>query len=124
MPLCRKVVALTLQVALAFCGKRAKKGPWSSRGEFLLLLLTPEAWGSIGQVLGKLDDGIERGQWFQADSCDAFFPGDFMRNVYEDLMDMAVLKMEMERGLGEYNRMPGVVPMRLVLFRDAIEHSE
>lgn len=47
-----------------------------------------------------------------------------MRNVYEDLMDMAILKAEMERALGDYNRMPGVVPMRLVLFRDAIEHSE
>ncbi|XP_077169770.1 dynein axonemal heavy chain 2 isoform X1 [Paroedura picta] len=48
--------------------------------------------------------------------------GDFMRNVYEDLTDMVVLKAEMERALGDYNRMPGVVPMRLVLFRDAIEH--
>lgn len=47
-----------------------------------------------------------------------------MRNVYEDMVDMAVLKSEMERALGEYNRTPGVVPMRLVLFRDAIEHSE
>ncbi|XP_053218034.1 dynein axonemal heavy chain 2 isoform X2 [Podarcis raffonei] len=48
--------------------------------------------------------------------------GDFMRNVYEDLTDMAVLKAEMERALGELNRTPGMVPMRLVLFRDAIEH--
>ncbi|XP_039193883.1 dynein heavy chain 2, axonemal isoform X2 [Crotalus tigris] len=48
--------------------------------------------------------------------------GDFMRNVYEDMVDMGVLKAEMERALGEYNRTPGVVPMRLVLFRDAIEH--
>ncbi|XP_048373762.1 dynein axonemal heavy chain 2 [Sphaerodactylus townsendi] len=48
--------------------------------------------------------------------------GDFMRNVYEDLTDMTVLKAEMERALGDYNRTPGVVPMRLVLFRDAIEH--
>ncbi|XP_032092528.1 dynein heavy chain 2, axonemal [Thamnophis elegans] len=48
--------------------------------------------------------------------------GDFMRNVYEDMTDMGVLKAEMERALGDYNRTPGVVPMRLVLFRDAIEH--
>ncbi|KAK9398328.1 dynein heavy chain 2 axonemal [Crotalus adamanteus] len=48
--------------------------------------------------------------------------GDFMRNVYEDMVDMGVLKAEMERALGEYNRTPGLVPMRLVLFRDAIEH--
>ncbi|KAH0626110.1 hypothetical protein JD844_000881 [Phrynosoma platyrhinos] len=48
--------------------------------------------------------------------------GDFMRNVYEDLTDMGVLKAEMERALADYNRTPGVVPMRLVLFRDAIEH--
>lgn len=47
-----------------------------------------------------------------------------MRNVYEDLTDMNVLKAEMERALSDYNRIPGVVPMRLVLFRDAIEHSE
>ncbi|KAF7236750.1 Dynein heavy chain 2, axonemal [Varanus komodoensis] len=48
--------------------------------------------------------------------------GDFMRNVYEDMTDMGVLKAEMERALGDYNRSPGLVPMRLVLFRDAIEH--
>nr|XP_060635826.1 dynein axonemal heavy chain 2 [Anolis sagrei ordinatus] len=48
--------------------------------------------------------------------------GDFMRNVYEDLSDMNILKAEMERALEEYNRTPGMVPMRLVLFRDAIEH--
>ncbi|KAJ7313213.1 hypothetical protein JRQ81_004492 [Phrynocephalus forsythii] len=48
--------------------------------------------------------------------------GDFMRNVYEDMTDMGVLKAEMERALADYNRTPGVVPMRLVLFRDAIEH--
>uniref|UniRef100_A0ABM5EJD6 Dynein axonemal heavy chain 2 isoform X2 n=1 Tax=Pogona vitticeps TaxID=103695 RepID=A0ABM5EJD6_9SAUR len=48
--------------------------------------------------------------------------GDFMRNVYEDMTDMGVLKAEMERALADYNRTPGVVAMGLVLFRDAIEH--
>ncbi|KAH1164654.1 hypothetical protein KIL84_020649 [Mauremys mutica] len=44
--------------------------------------------------------------------------------VYEDLVDLAALKLEMERALDEYNQTPGVVQMQLVLFRDAIEHSE
>nr|XP_048689619.1 dynein axonemal heavy chain 2 isoform X1 [Caretta caretta] len=50
--------------------------------------------------------------------------GDFMREprVYEDLMDLSALKLEMERVLDEYNQTPGVVQMHLVLFRDAIEH--
>uniref|UniRef100_A0A8C8SM12 Dynein axonemal heavy chain 2 n=1 Tax=Pelusios castaneus TaxID=367368 RepID=A0A8C8SM12_9SAUR len=50
--------------------------------------------------------------------------GDFLREprVYEDLLDLAMLKREMQRALDEYNQTPGVVPMRLVLFRDAIEH--
>lgn len=51
--------------------------------------------------------------------------GDFMREpkVYEDLTDLTVLKTAMETALNEYNLSPAVVPMHLVLFRDAIEHS-
>ncbi|KAK1153304.1 dynein heavy chain 2, axonemal [Acipenser oxyrinchus oxyrinchus] len=50
--------------------------------------------------------------------------GDFIREprVYEDLVDFKALKQFMETQLGDYNITPGVVPMSLVLFRDAIEH--
>ncbi|XP_051799543.1 dynein axonemal heavy chain 2 isoform X2 [Acanthochromis polyacanthus] len=50
--------------------------------------------------------------------------GDFMNeySVYEDLRDIKGLKKFMETQLEDYNRTPGVVPMSLVLFRDAIEH--
>ncbi|KAK1331639.1 hypothetical protein QTO34_009597 [Cnephaeus nilssonii] len=50
--------------------------------------------------------------------------GDFMREpkVYEDLTDLTVLKTAMETALNEYNLSPAVVPMHLVLFREAIEH--
>ncbi|XP_061921125.1 dynein axonemal heavy chain 2 [Entelurus aequoreus] len=50
--------------------------------------------------------------------------GDFLTEsgVYEDLLDMKILKKFMETQLDEYNLTPGVVPMNLVLFRDAIEH--
>lgn len=53
-------------------------------------------------------------------------PGDFMREpkVYEDLTDLAVLKAAMETALREYNLSPAAVPMQLVLFREAVEHSE
>lgn len=44
--------------------------------------------------------------------------------VYEDLTDLTVLKTAMETALNEYNLSPSVVPMNLVLFREAIEHSE
>lgn len=44
--------------------------------------------------------------------------------VYEDLTDLTVLKTAMETALNEYNLSPAVVPMHLVLFREAIEHSE
>lgn len=52
--------------------------------------------------------------------------GDFMKEpkVYEDLVDLTVLKTAMETALNEYNLSPSVVPMQLVLFREAIEHSE
>uniref|UniRef100_A0A4W3GP44 Uncharacterized protein n=1 Tax=Callorhinchus milii TaxID=7868 RepID=A0A4W3GP44_CALMI len=51
--------------------------------------------------------------------------GDFMREppVYEDLANFRILKNFMENHLLEYNAMPGTVPMRLVLFKDAIEHG-
>ncbi|XP_074244239.1 dynein axonemal heavy chain 2 isoform X4 [Saimiri boliviensis] len=50
--------------------------------------------------------------------------GDFLKEpkVYEDLMDLTVLKSAMETALNEYNLSPSVVPMQLVLFREAIEH--
>lgn len=51
--------------------------------------------------------------------------GDFLgeSHIYEDLLDIKGLKKFMETHLEDYNLTPGVVPMRLVLFRDAIEHS-
>ncbi|XP_060146269.1 dynein axonemal heavy chain 2 isoform X4 [Globicephala melas] len=50
--------------------------------------------------------------------------GDFLREpkVYEDLTDLTVLRTAMETALNEYNLSPAVVPMQLVLFREAIEH--
>ncbi|ERE69395.1 dynein heavy chain 6, axonemal-like protein [Cricetulus griseus] len=50
--------------------------------------------------------------------------GDFMKEpkVYEDLVDLTLLKTAMETALNEYNISPSVVPMQLVLFREAIEH--
>ncbi|XP_063042411.1 dynein axonemal heavy chain 2 [Engraulis encrasicolus] len=50
--------------------------------------------------------------------------GDFLREprVYEDLLDFKALKSYMETQLEDYNLTPGVVPMSLVLFRDAIQH--
>lgn len=44
-------------------------------------------------------------------------------SAYEDIVDMKTLKKFMETQLEDYNLTPGVVPMSLVLFRDAIEHS-
>lgn len=51
--------------------------------------------------------------------------GDFINDshVYEDLLDVNDLKKFMETKLEDYNLTPGVVPMSLVLFQDAIEHS-
>ncbi|XP_078526452.1 dynein axonemal heavy chain 2 isoform X1 [Lissotriton helveticus] len=48
--------------------------------------------------------------------------GDFIRPVYEDLTDFKALKIYVENQLNDLNSRPGVVPMNLVLFRDAIEH--
>ena len=54
------------------------------------------------------------------------FSGDFMKEgeVYEDLADFTGLKKYMEDQLEDYNMEPGVIPMNLVLFRDAIEHGK
>lgn len=54
------------------------------------------------------------------------FVGDFLKepHVYEDLLDFKSLKGFMESQLEDYNLTPGVVPMNLVLFRDAIEHGK
>lgn len=51
--------------------------------------------------------------------------GDFLKEprVYEDLLEFQTLKSFMESQLEDYNLTPGVVPMSLVLFRDAIEHG-
>ena len=51
--------------------------------------------------------------------------GDFLSefSVYKDLQDIKALKEFMETQLENYNMAPGVVPMSLLLFRDAIEHS-
>lgn len=43
--------------------------------------------------------------------------------VYEDLTDFKALKKFMEDQLEDYSMEPGVIPMDLVLFRDAIEHG-
>ncbi|XP_046389338.1 dynein axonemal heavy chain 2 [Ischnura elegans] len=50
--------------------------------------------------------------------------GDFANEnfIYEDFVDFPAFKKRMEQFLIEYNKSPGVVPMDLVLFRDAIEH--
>jgi dynein heavy chain len=44
--------------------------------------------------------------------------------VYEDIQDIGALKKTMNEVMDEYNNSPGIVAMDLVLFRDAIEHSE
>ena len=52
--------------------------------------------------------------------------GDFLRQdnpVYEDLTKFAEVKKFMEEQLEDYNMEPGIIPMGLVLFRDAIEHG-
>ena len=50
--------------------------------------------------------------------------GDFLNTneIYEDILDFSSLKQYMETQMREYNATPGVVPMNLVLFRDAISH--
>lgn len=44
-------------------------------------------------------------------------------SIYEDLQDINTLKRFMQTQLEDYNETPGLVPMNLVLFQDAIEHS-
>lgn len=43
--------------------------------------------------------------------------------MYEDLTKFAEVKKFMEEQLEDYNMEPGIIPMGLVLFRDAIEHG-
>ena len=38
-------------------------------------------------------------------------------------MEFSTLKTFMEERLGDFNVEPGIIPMDLVLFRDAIEHG-
>ena len=55
-----------------------------------------------------------------------FYTGDFIRQdnpVYEDLTKFQEVKKFMEEQLEDYNMEPGIIPMELVLFRDAIEHG-
>lgn len=44
-------------------------------------------------------------------------------SIYEDLQDRNNLKKFMQTQLEDYSEMPGLVPMNLVLFQDAIEHG-
>lgn len=52
------------------------------------------------------------------------FYADFVNiyHIYEDLMDLPALRKYLENEMEEYNVSPGVVPLDLVLFRDAIDH--
>ena len=54
--------------------------------------------------------------------------GDFMKDgeagVYEDILKFPDLKKLMEEKLEDYNMEPGIIPMGLVLFKDAIEHGQ
>ncbi|VDM31109.1 unnamed protein product [Hydatigera taeniaeformis] len=43
--------------------------------------------------------------------------------IYEDIQDLYRLRSGLSEFLNEYNDSPGVVPMDLVLFKDAIEHT-
>ena len=43
--------------------------------------------------------------------------------MYEDILKFPELKKFAEEKLEDYNMEPGVIPMSLVLFRDAIEHG-
>lgn len=44
-------------------------------------------------------------------------------SIYEDLQDRDTLKRFMRTQLQDYNETPGLVPMNLVLFQDAVEHG-
>lgn len=41
---------------------------------------------------------------------------------YEELEDAGTVRRRLEALLEEYNQKPGVVPLKMVLFRDAVEH--
>jgi len=43
--------------------------------------------------------------------------------VYDDIVKFKQLKKFMEEQLEDYNMEPGIIPMDLVLFKDAIEHG-
>lgn len=43
--------------------------------------------------------------------------------IYEDIQDLGRLRTGLYDFINEYNSSPGVIPMDIVLFRDAIEHS-
>ena len=43
--------------------------------------------------------------------------------VYDDIVKFKDLKKFMEEQLEDYNMEPGIIPMDLVLFKDAIEHG-
>ena len=43
-------------------------------------------------------------------------------NIYEDLVDLNVLRKFLSELLADYNMKPGIVPLDLVLFQDAIQH--
>lgn len=82
--------------------------------------------GGAWEESRALEQGVWRGPAMGHQSPASPGPGDFMREpkVYEDLTDLAVLKAAMETALREYNLSPAAVPMQLVLFREAVEHSE
>lgn len=50
--------------------------------------------------------------------------GDFMTpsGRYEEITSGAALRSRLEKAMQEYNEKPGNVPLRLVFFRDAIDH--
>lgn len=44
--------------------------------------------------------------------------------AYEDIVDMTKLRKGLNQFLEDYNNSPGIIPMDLVLFKDAMEHSK
>lgn len=43
-------------------------------------------------------------------------------NIYEDILDLTILRKFLNNLLADYNLKPGIVPLDLVLFQDAVEH--
>ena len=64
-----------------------------------------------------------RGQWVKHVF---IYPGDYLNTdlVYEDISDVSKLKRQMNEMLDDYNNVPGMIRMDLVLFKDAIEHGK